>query len=105
MELINQKQPLPNASATLVLGIMSVVLGCGILGLVLGIIGLVISKEGKDLYLQDPYSYSGYGNLNAGRILSIIGIVIGSVTMLWLVFLISIGGAILGALFGLGGTI
>jgi M penetrans paralogue family 26 len=105
MELINQKKPLPNASATLVLGIMSIVLGCGILGLVLGIIGLVISKEGKELYLRDPDSYFGYGNLNVGRTLSIIGIVVGSVTMLWLIFLISIGGAILGALFGFGNTI
>jgi hypothetical protein len=104
MEIVDQRQPLPNASTTLILGILSVVLGCGILGLILGIIGLVVSKEGRELYMQNPDGYTGYGNLNAGRILSIIGIVIGSVTMLWVVFLISIGGAILGALFGLGST-
>ena len=49
-----EKLPLPNASGVLVLGILSIVLGCGIIGLVLGIIGLVISKEGKQLYAADP---------------------------------------------------
>jgi M penetrans paralogue family 26 len=104
MEVIDQKRPLPNASACLILGIMSVVLGCGILGLVLGIIGLVISKDAKDLYLQDPDSYTGYGNLNAGRILSTLGIVIGAISILWLVFWIVIGASILENLFGLSNT-
>jgi hypothetical protein len=104
MEVINQKQSLPNASATLILGILSIVLGCGILGLVLGIIGLVISKEGKDLYMHNPDTYSGYGNLNAGRIMSIIGIVIGGITIIWVIFWIAVGGAILGSLIGMGSS-
>jgi hypothetical protein len=104
MEVINQKQSLPNASATLILGILSIVLGCGILGLVLGIIGLVISKEGKDLYMRNPDAYSGYGNLNAGRIMSIIGIVIGGITIIWVIFWIAVGGAILGSLIGMGSS-
>jgi CO dehydrogenase/acetyl-CoA synthase alpha subunit len=104
MEVINQKQSLPNASATLILGILSIVLGCGILGLVLGIIGLVISKDGKDLYMHNPDAYSGYGNLNAGRIMSIIGIVIGGITIIWVIFWIAVGGAILGSLIGMGSS-
>ena len=79
METVDQsfveKRPLPNATAVLVLGILSLVFWC-FLGLILGIIGLVISKEGKSLYDQYPNSYTGYGSLNAGRVLCIIGIVI-----------------------------
>jgi hypothetical protein len=102
MEIVNQKQPLPNSSATLVLGILSIVLGCGI-GFILGIIGLVISKEAKILYLQNPDKYTGYSNLNAGRILCIIGIVMGSVAILVLLTILSIGGAILSSIMALGG--
>jgi len=102
MEVVNQKQPLPNSSAILVLGILSIVLGCGF-GFILGIIGLVISKEGRTLYFQNPDKYSGYNNLNAGRILCIIGIVMGSIAIVTLLTIISIGGAILTSLIGLAG--
>jgi hypothetical protein len=105
MEIVNQKQPLPNSAATLVLGILSIVIGCGILGLILGIVGLVISKEGRTLYFQDPEKYSGYNNLNAGRVMCIIGVVLGSVTIVVLLTIISIGGAILSSLIGLGTSI
>ena len=77
----NTKVPLPNATATLVLGILSIVIGCGSIGLILGIIGLVISKEGKQLYDQNPDGYTGYSNLNAGRVLCIIGIILGSIAL------------------------
>ena len=83
MEVVNppqtEKVPLPNATATLVLGILSIVIGCGSIGLILGIIGLVISKEAKQLYDQNPDGYTGYSNLNAGRVLCIIGIILGSI--------------------------
>ncbi len=85
MEVVNppqtEKVPLPNATATLVLGILSIVIGCGSIGLILGIIGLVISKEGKQLYDQNPDGYTGYSNLNAGRVLCIIGVILGSIAL------------------------
>ena len=83
MEVVNppqsEKIPLPNATATLVLGILSIVINCGPFGLILGIIGLVISREGKELYDKNPDGYTGYSNLNAGRILCIIGIILGGI--------------------------
>jgi hypothetical protein len=103
MEIINQKQPLPNSAATLVLGILSIVIGCGILGLVLGIIGLVISKDSKTLYFQYPDKYTGYNNLNAGRVMCIIGIVLGGVTIAIVLSVFSIVGAIISSLIGWGG--
>ena len=89
---------LPNASAVLVLGILSILVGCVTLGLVLGIIGLVLSKEGRIAYADNPNGYSGYGMLNAGRVLSIIGIVLGSLSVFYVIFALAVGGAVLGIL-------
>ena len=72
------QQKLPNATAVLVLGIVSIV-GCccyGIPGLITGIIAIVLYNKDKKLYDVNPGLYSDYGNLNAGRILAIIGIVL-----------------------------
>jgi hypothetical protein len=90
------KQQLPNASASLILGILSIVSGCFSLGLVLGIIGLAISVKDKRMYDENPQAYTGYGNLNAGRILSIIGIVLGGLSIfISLIWGLIIGGALL----------
>ncbi|TVQ09906.1 MAG: DUF4190 domain-containing protein [Bacteroidetes bacterium] len=89
----NVKKPLPNATATLVLGICSIVFGCFFVGLVLGIIGLAISGKSRTMYMQNPGEYEGYGSLNAGRILSIIGIVLGSLTTIYYVVIVMIIGA------------
>lgn len=89
---MENKKTLPNSTATLVLGICSIVFGCLFVGLILGIIGLSISGTSKRLYLQNPNEYVGYGALNAGRVMSIIGIVLGSLTVLyWLVTAVLIG--------------
>lgn len=81
------RQMLPNATATLVLGILSIVFcWCyGIVGTTLGIIALAISAKSVKLYNDNPAAYDGYGNLKAGRIMSIIGI---SLSALYLVFII-----------------
>lgn len=91
---MDQKQQLPNATATLVLGILALFFGCG-LGLILAIIGLMISKEGKLIYEANPGRYAGWGNLNAGRIMCIISLALNGLALL---FLILMGGTILGIL-------
>jgi M penetrans paralogue family 26 len=62
---------LPNATATLVLGILSIVV-C----FICGIIALVISNKDIALYKANPelYSSASYNNIKAGRICAIIGI-------------------------------
>jgi hypothetical protein len=92
------KRPLPNSTATLVLGILSIVFGCGVIGLALGIIGLVISREGKTLFENNPNDYSGSGNLNAGRVMCIIGICLGSLSLFYAIIALAIGGSILAGL-------
>ena len=86
-----QQQPLPNATAALVLGILSLVFTCAYgLGLILGIIGLVLANKDRRLYNMNPTSYSrnSYSNSNAGRVCSIIGVIISAIFWLLIIFVL-----------------
>lgn len=85
-----ENQKLPNATPVLVLGILSIITCCcyGVIGLVLGIVGLVISKKDLLLYRENPTAYSNYGNLNIGRILCIIGIILSTLTIIYFVWIL-----------------
>lgn len=75
---------LPNATATLVLGILSIVV-C----FICGIIALAISNKDISMYRANPelYSEASYNNIKAGRICAIIGI---SLQLIGIVFYIAI---------------
>lgn len=88
-----QKPTVPNAVATLVLGILAVITSCYFIGVIFGIIGLVLGNKGKQTYKANPSAYAGYGMLNAGFICSIIGTAIGG-----LMFLIGLIAGGIGAL-------
>ncbi|MCK5170075.1 MAG: hypothetical protein KAQ75_09355, partial [Bacteroidales bacterium] len=66
------QQPLPNATAVLVLGILSIaVCWCyGLFGITMGIIALVLSGKAKSLYNKNPeqYTMGSYKNMSAGRV-------------------------------------
>jgi len=83
------QQPLPNATAILVLGIISIALcWCyGIIGITLGIIALVLSGKSSALYNSNPgaYTLSSYNNAKAGKVCAIIGL---SLSVLYLIFVI-----------------
>ncbi len=66
-----QQQPLPNATAILVLGILSIVL-CQ----PLGIAALIMGNQSISLYNQNPglYTEGSLGTVKAGRICGIIGL-------------------------------
>ena len=71
-------QQLPNSTAVLVLGILSIV-SCwcfGIVGLIMGIIALVMAGKAKKDYTDNfgRYSETSYKNMNAGKICAIIGL-------------------------------
>jgi tetrahydromethanopterin S-methyltransferase subunit B len=94
------QQAVPNSTAVLVLGILSIV-GCwcyGIVGLVLGIIALVLSsKDEKLLKLnQGMYTEGSVKNLKAGKICSIIGTSLSGLFVLILIIYFAIIGATLG---------
>ncbi|MCW3127109.1 MAG: hypothetical protein JWO03_2767 [Bacteroidetes bacterium] len=92
-----RKTELPNSTATLVLGILSIVF-CfcyGFIGLLLGIIALAISSGPKKLYLESPDLYTGYQNLKAGRICAIVGVSLSSIYLvIILIYLIAVGSMI-----------
>lgn len=88
------QQNLPNATAVLVLGIISIV-GCccyGIPGIIAGIIGLVLYNKDKLLYLQNPEQYLNFNNLNTGRILCIIGLSLSALNIIGMIILLATGG-------------
>jgi len=76
---------LPNATATLVLGILSIVV-C----LICGIVALVISNKDVSMYRANPelYSEASYNNIKAGRICSIIGICLQLIAIVFYIILI-----------------
>jgi hypothetical protein len=81
------QEQLPNSTAVLVLGIVSIVaVFCtyGLLGVVLGIIGLVLAGNPMRLYNENPekYNETSFKNLKAGRICSIIGLSLGGLFIL-----------------------
>jgi hypothetical protein len=87
------KPQLPNAVVVLVMGICSIVFGCFMVGVILGIIGIVLSSKGRKIYKENPAAYDGYGMLNAGFIMSIIGTILGGLYVVyWLIVVAILGG-------------
>jgi predicted PurR-regulated permease PerM len=89
-----EKQKLPNATAILILGILSIVTCCcwGIIGLILGIIALVLAKKDLELYRQEPEIYDGYNLINTGKILAIIGIVLSTIYLIFTIYIYAVVG-------------
>jgi hypothetical protein len=96
---------LPNGVAALVLGIVSTVFGLlwcywigSLVALICGIIAISLSNGGKRLEEKEPslYSKASIGNNNAGKILGIVGLCLGSVGILILIVLVIAFGFIIG---------
>lgn len=88
---------LPNAHAVLVLGSLSI-LSCfliGFPGVVLGFIGIRFYKKPHELYQLAPelYRKESYKDLRAGYFMSIIGLTISSLFLLFLLFFVIVFGA------------
>jgi hypothetical protein len=87
------QQNLPNATAVLILGILSIVFICpyiSLVSIVLGIIALILANKDQHLYNSNKsyYSYSSYNNLKAGKVCAIIGLSIAAFTFLMLILFI-----------------
>jgi hypothetical protein len=78
--------PLPNATAVLVLGILSIVV-C----FICGIIALVMAKKDADLYRLNPgaYSEASMSNIKTGRICAIIGLVLWGIGIVFYIIFIA----------------
>lgn len=89
-----ENQKLPNATAVLILGILSI-LTCwcyGIIGIILGILALVLAKKDITTYRMSPEKFDNYQTLNIGRVLGIIGLILSVLTIIFFVWFISIVG-------------
>ena len=88
------KEKLPYSQTALVLGIVSIFTACccwGVIGIIIGIIGLYNANKAIALHEMDPNQYDGINNANTGRTTSIIGIVIGVISMSWMIYMFSSG--------------
>ncbi len=88
---IGAQQALPNSTAVLVLGILSIVTcaAWGVIGLILGIIALVLSKRDKEVFDSNPKIYANsYKNSKAGKVCAIIGVSLSALMFLYLVFVL-----------------
>ncbi|MES2592075.1 MAG: CCC motif membrane protein [Bacteroidota bacterium] len=95
-------QQVPNSTAILVLGIISIV-GCfcyGIVGIVTGIVALVLSSKAKALYEQNPgnYSEASVKNMRAGRVCAIIGTCLSGLYLVILIVYIAFFATVLTAM-------
>jgi hypothetical protein len=82
-----ERQSLPNATTSLILGILSVVtcICYGVIGLPLGIIAFVLGNKALKVYHENPKDYKGSGNANAGKALGVVGIIL---NLIFIVFII-----------------
>lgn len=90
------QQILPNSTAVLVLGIISIV-GCfcyGLVGLILGIIALVLAGKAGALYQQNPgmYSEASFKNMKAGKVCAIVGLSLSAACLLFMIIYLCILG-------------
>src|SRR5580658_7159842 len=91
-----QQIPLPNGSAVLVLGIISIV-GClcySLPGLICGIIALILAGKDMKLYAANPQAYTqgSLSNLKSGKICAIIGVSFSVIYSVILIFvLVTVG--------------
>jgi hypothetical protein len=90
-----ERKELPNSTAVLVLGILSIVFcWCyGIPGIVMGTIALVLSNQSVKYFNTnpDPRLWIGYGNMQAGKICAIIGTCLSAIFMFWVIYAIATG--------------
>jgi hypothetical protein len=101
------QQQLPNATAVLVLGIISLpICFCyflfGVPGLVMSIISFVLSNKARKVYEENPslYTESSYKNMKAGRVCAIIGMILNSLCLVGMIVYVIVIISIMGAAFG-----
>ena len=97
-EVSGENGILPNATAVLVLGILSIVtcLFYGIIGIILGIIAVVMHKKDKAMYESNKSLYAqSFKNSRAGYVCGIIGLSLSA--LYFLIFAVAIVIGISGA--------
>jgi hypothetical protein len=88
-----EKKKLPNAQASMILGITSFI-GCcctsGFLGLVLSGIGLYLGKKDEKLLLENPEEYNP-GSSNTWKIINIVSFSLSAVFVIYFIYMKATG--------------
>ncbi|KPM31710.1 Putative integral membrane protein [Croceitalea dokdonensis DOKDO 023] len=89
-----EQEKLPNSTLVLVFGILSLVTFCcyGIFGVLFGLLAIILGNAALKKHKENPGMYIGEGNAKIGRILGILGLILGLALILFVVWLISIIG-------------
>ena len=88
------KEKLPHSQAALILGISSIITACccyGVVGIILGVIGIMQANKAVAVHNQDPDLYTGINNANTGKTTSIIGVVLGVITVTVYLYILNSG--------------
>src|SRR5688572_268658 len=97
-------QEAPGATASMVMGIITIVFNIPIVGLIVAYIGFQKANEARALIAQNPGMYTNAGVAQAGYILCIIGMCLGAIsTLCGCGYFILIAAAIVGGASGAGG--
>lgn len=90
------ERKLPNATTSLVLGIISFIACCissGFGGIVLSGIALYLSNKDRKRYFEEPEEYDNFNQVKTARIIAIIGLILGILTLVSvIIFVYSLGG-------------
>lgn len=84
-----EQQKLPNVTIAIVLGILSFLCCCfsaGIGGILLSGIALFLVNKDTKLYSQNPEIYSNFSTLKTAKIVAIIGLAIGALSLIWTIY-------------------
>lgn len=91
-----EQQKLPNAITSIVLGSISFICCCfsmGVGGLILSGIAFFLTKKDENLYAENPDLYNNFNQVKTAKIIAIIGLVLGGLTLAWSIYnIISVGG-------------
>jgi len=89
-----EKQKLPNATTSIVLGIVSFI-GCcctsGFGGLLLSGIALFLAKKDEKTYAENPELYSNFGQVKTAKTIAIIGLVLSLIIVAIFIYMKSTG--------------
>lgn len=87
------QQELPNSTAILVLGILSIIFA-GLIGIILACIALSMSGKARSLYRDYPQEYTAasYSRMNAGRICAIVGLCLVAVLIVGVIIVVFAAG-------------
>ncbi|WP_228851650.1 CCC motif membrane protein [Aegicerativicinus sediminis] len=84
-----EQQKLPNATISLVLGIISFIACCcsmGIGGLVMSGIAFYLARKDEALYMENPELYSNYSQVKTAKIVAIVGLVLAVIALIMSIY-------------------